>query len=83
MKSDETELHDQLTAVFREVFADDGLNLRDEMTSQDIVGWDSVTHINLMFGLEQAFGIRFRGNELAELRNIGEVKRVIAARITA
>lgn len=83
MKSGETELHDQLTAVFREVFADDGLNLRDEMTSQDIVGWDSVTHINLMFGLEQAFGIRFRGNELAELRNIGEVKRVIAARISA
>lgn len=83
MKIDETELHDRLTAVFQEVFADDGLNLRDEMTSQDIVGWDSVTHINLMFGLEQAFGIRFRGNELAELRNIGEVKRVIAARISA
>ena len=83
MKIDETELHDRLTAVFREVFADDGLNLRDEMTSQDIVGWDSVTHINLMFGLEQAFGIRFRGNELAELRNIGEVKRVITARISA
>lgn len=83
MKIDETELHDRLTAVFREVFADDGLNLRDEMTSQDIVGWDSVTYINLMFGLEQAFGIRFRGNELAELRNIGEVKRVITARISA
>ena len=83
MKIDETELHDQLTAVFREVFADDGLNLRDGMTSQDIVGWDSVTYINLMFGLEQAFGIRFRGNELAELRNIGEVKRVITARISA
>lgn len=78
---DESRLHERLTEVFREVLVDDSLVLRDEMTSQDISAWDSVTHINLMFAIEQAFGIRFRGNELADLANIGALKKVLMERV--
>jgi acyl carrier protein len=75
------ELHERLEDVFRQVFDDENLKLTDEMTAQDIRGWDSVMHINLMFSIEQAFGIRFRGNELAELANIGELKRFLVAKV--
>lgn len=75
------ELHERLEDVFRQVFDDENLKLTDEMTTQDIGGWDSVMHINLMFSIEQAFGIRFRGNELAELANIGELKRFLVAKV--
>jgi acyl carrier protein len=53
------------------------LTLTNEMTAPDIEGWDSVAHINLMFGIEQAFGVRFKGNELAEMKNIGELKQFL------
>lgn len=76
--NNDREIHDRLTEVFQQVFVDEGLILRDEMTSRDIAGWDSVAHINLMFGIEQAFGIRFRGNELAEQADIGQLKRFLA-----
>ena len=76
--NNDREIHDRLTEVFQQVFVDEGLTLRDEMTSHDIAGWDSVTHINLMFGIEQAFGMRFRGNELAEQADIGQLKRFLA-----
>lgn len=72
------ELHERLEEVFREVFDDDTLVLTDETTSHDIGGWDSVVHINLMFSIEQAFGVQFNGNELAELENIGELKQFLA-----
>jgi acyl carrier protein len=75
-------VHQQLQQVFRDVFNDESLVLRDEMTSQDIAGWDSVAHINLMFSVESAFGIQFIGNELAELKNIGELKAVLEERKT-
>ncbi|MDR4472568.1 MAG: acyl carrier protein [Nitrospira sp.] len=42
---------------------------------------DSVAHINLMFGIEQAFGIRFKGNELADMKNIGELKQFLSGRV--
>ncbi|HSF24261.1 MAG TPA: acyl carrier protein [Blastocatellia bacterium] len=56
--------------------------MTDETTAPDIRGWDSVAHINLMFSIEQAFGVQFTGNELAEFKNIGELK-VFLARHTA
>ena len=76
------ELHNRLEEVFRQVFDNDQLALRDQMIAADIEGWDSVAHINLMFGIEQAFGIRFKGNELADMKNIGELKQFLAAKMT-
>ena len=74
------EIHERLEDVFREVFDDDTLTLTDETTSHDIGGWDSVVHINLMFSIEQAFGVQFNGNELAEMKNIGELKHFLASK---
>ncbi|MBX5494856.1 MAG: acyl carrier protein [Bryobacteraceae bacterium] len=74
-------LHDQLEGVFQTIFNNDQLQLRDDMSPPDIPGWDSVAHINLMFGIEQAFGIRFTGDELARLETIGELKRLLASRM--
>lgn len=70
----------RLEEVFCDVFSDDTMLLSDEMTAADIPAWDSVAHINLMFAIEQAFGIQFAGNELAEFRNIGELKQYLADR---
>jgi acyl carrier protein len=70
-------IHDRLEQVFREVFDDERLILADGMTSHDITGWDSVAHINLMFTIEQSFGVQFSGNQLAEFTDIGEIKRFL------
>ena len=67
-------LEKRLEEVFQEVFDDDDLVLTDETTANDIPAWDSVAHINLMFSIEQTFGVRFNGNELAQFKNIGELK---------
>ncbi|CAE6743051.1 MAG: acyl carrier protein [Nitrospira sp.] len=75
------DLHARLEDVFRQVFDNDQLTLRDDMTATDIEGWDSVAHINLMFGIEQAFGIRFKGNELADMTNIGELKQFLSGKV--
>jgi acyl carrier protein len=71
-------LNERLEMVFREVFDNEELTLSDETTSRDIAGWDSVAHINLMFGIEQAFGIQFKGNELAEFENIGALRAFLS-----
>ena len=74
------EIHERLVDVFRQVFDDETLILTDETTADDIGGWDSVAHINLMFSIEQAFGVQFNGNELAELENIGELKQFLVSK---
>ncbi|HEV8724152.1 MAG TPA: acyl carrier protein [Candidatus Binatia bacterium] len=50
---------------------------QDSTTAYDILGWDSVAHLNLMFSIEEHFGVMFSGNELAEFKNIDELKQFL------
>jgi acyl carrier protein len=51
----------------------------------DIAGWDSLSHINVIFGIEQRFGIRFDDHELDELRQsstLGELESIVRRKLT-
>src|SRR4249919_191369 len=43
---------ERLSGIFRDVFDDETINIRDDMTSQDIEAWDSLMHIDLIFAIE-------------------------------
>ena len=70
-------MHEDLQQLFRDVFGDDRIELTEETTARDIPQWDSLGHVNLMFAIEERFGVRFRGNQLAEFANVGELKRFL------
>ena len=76
-------IQDRLQRIFQDVFNDDALLLSDDMTSADVSGWDSLGHINLMYAIESAFGIQFTGSELAELKNVGELRALIQRKAPA
>ena len=70
-------VHEDLQQLFRDVFGNDRIELTEETTARDIPQWDSLGHVNLMFAIEERFGVRFRGNQLAEFANVGELKRFL------
>ena len=47
----------------------DGLSL--DTTAPSIDGWDSLSHIQIIVGLERLFEIRFSAAELIDYQNIG------------
>ncbi len=63
----------RLTPIFREVFDDDALLLRPEMTASDVDGWDSLAHIRLILSVQKAFGIKFSAVEMSRLKNVGDL----------
>ena len=67
----------QLTETFRDVFEDDQVVIAPEMTADDIEDWDSLTHIQLLVAIEQAFRVRFNTGEVAGLENVGEMVDLI------
>jgi acyl carrier protein len=72
-------VHEELERLFRDVFGDEAIVLTDETTARDIPEWDSLGHVNLMFSIEERFGVRFHQNELAEFANVGELERFLEA----
>ncbi len=69
--------------VFREVFDDPTIELRDDMTAEDIEGWDSMRHINLIVALERALGIKFATAEISRMKEAGETVGSLVALIEA
>jgi acyl carrier protein len=73
---------EQVQDAFRDVFDDPSLILRDEMTADDIIGWDSLAHINLIIAIERRLRVRFATAEISRLKengaNIGSLLDLVA-----
>ena len=71
--------------IFQEVFDDPALVLRDDMTADDVDGWNSLAHINLIIALERGLGIKFATAEIARLKepgqNVGSLIRLAEAKV--
>jgi len=70
-----------LTEIFRTLFNDPDLVLRDDLTAADVPGWDSFNHVNLVMQVEEDMGVRFTTPEIAALANVGEFKLLIARKL--
>ncbi len=72
---------DILNGVFREVFEDDSIQITDVMTADDIDGWDSLSHVNLIVAVEMKFNVRFSQKELLTFKNVGDLLKSIESKI--
>lgn len=67
------EITKNLTEVFHQVFNNNTIVLRDDMTSSDVDGWDSLTHMMLINAIQMNFNFRFKLSELNKLRTVGDM----------
>lgn len=73
-------LDERLQAVFRDVFDDPDLVLQPDMTADDIEAWDSLSHVTLLFTVEDEFGVQFSGDEASSLADVGELRDLLRAK---
>lgn len=76
-------LEERLLKVFMTVFDNDSIELKPELTADDVDEWDSLSHINLMIAIELEFGIEFDQSEIQNFPNVGELMANIEEKIAA
>lgn len=78
-----SDLLERLQDVFREVFDDAALEIRDATVAGDVPDWDSLNHVKLVVAIEQSFGVEFSNREIASWENVGDMRRALAAKLSA
>lgn len=73
-------IREKLNAIFCEVFDDDELTICPEMTANDVDGWDSLSHVNLIVAIEGRFNVRFSQKELSSFKSVGDLLSCIEAK---
>lgn len=51
--------------------------LTDELGMGSVENWDSLGHIQIISQLEEEFAIEFRAEHIENMRNIGNIKKVL------
>jgi acyl carrier protein len=75
------DIQSELNKVFQEVFSNPNIQIQKEMTSKDVVGWDSFSHMNLISSIEIHFGIEFTQREVMSLDNVGALINLVERKV--
>ena len=71
---------ESLQNIFRTVFKDDSISIKLEMArdnSKTIAGWDSIKNVELLYEVEQQFGIKFTIQQLQNIKTVGDIVATI------
>jgi acyl carrier protein len=70
----------KLSEVVRTFFDEYSGPVEPGLTAKSVSQWDSLANVQFMVLVEQTFEIRFTTQEIAQLRSLGDLARLIAAK---
>ena len=76
-----SEILKRVEEIFREELEIEDLVLNDETTAEDVDGWDSLSHIQLVAAMEESFDIEFSSREILSWDNVGDLIDCISKKL--
>ncbi len=73
---------DNLKQVILKELQLDDFDFKDETTADQVPGWDSLNHINVILAIEKSYNVRFKGIEILKVKNLGELQQLIDSKIS-
>ena len=70
----------KLEQVLRDSFNIESSNVSDETTLMSFEEWDSLSYMFFITKLEGVYGIELTGDEISDMRTIGDIKKIVTAK---
>lgn len=78
-----TEFEDKLLDIISKVLLLDKDKITDDLRRKDFEPWDSMAHLILVSEIESEFDMFFEDEEIVELWTVGDIKRVLASKLSS
>jgi acyl carrier protein len=78
-----TEILEKVAESIRSILDLPNQQITMRTTAEDIEGWDSFNHINIVVAIENQFGVKFNTSEVEEVRAVGEFVKLIEKKLAA
>ena len=70
----------EIQSIMRNVLDAENIVLTETTTADDVKGWDSLGHIQLVVSIEKRFNIKFSAYEMLSWRNVGQMVETISSK---
>ena len=77
MENLNNEIIKELSKIVMEVTGNEDLELSITTTAKEVRGWDSLSHVQILYKCELKWGIRLTLKELSSLNNVGDLVNII------
>ena len=75
------EILQKVNEVFQDVLDNNSLQITNTTNSYEIEEWDSLTHIQLVAGVEKKFNLVFKLLEIGSFENVGDMCNCIESKL--
>ncbi len=76
------EIIEKLTPIVRSNLQNESLELRDDLSAENVSTWTSLAFMQMLTDIENEFGIKFKMMELIRLRSMGDIIQSLEAHLT-
>lgn len=76
-----TEVLEKVQEFVRDAIDRENIILSPEMTADDVQGWDSLIHIQIIAAIQSHFKIKFSALEMISWSNVGELCDTIISKL--
>jgi len=78
-----TDFEDKLLEILSKVLLLDKDKITDDLRRKDFEPWDSMAHLVVVSEIENEFEIFFEDEEVIDLWTVGDIKRVLATKLSS
>lgn len=68
------------SVILKELHLDE-YKIKDETLANQVPGWDSLNHINVILAIEKEYGVRFKSIEVLKCKNIGDLQKLCDSKV--
>jgi acyl carrier protein len=72
----------EVAGIIHEVLDMPDLAIDMATTAENVEGWDSFNHINIVVAVETHFGVKFHTAEIEEIRCVGELVELVLDKLS-
>ena len=62
-----------ISEIVRNITENPNLELSEDMNAQDVEGWDSLSHVQIIYQCEAKWNVRFTLSQLGNLNTVGDL----------
>ncbi len=70
----------KLENILRDSFNIESSRVNDETSLMSFDEWDSLSYMFFITKLEESYGIELTGDEISNMRTIGDIKKIIGSK---
>lgn len=70
-------ISDKLKQIILKELNLEEFEIKDETQANEVPGWDSLKHLNIILAIEKSYNIKFKGMEIMKVQNIGSLQKLI------